>query len=114
MKLNITVTEDNIIKSQRHSKCACPIALATAAEAKRIADEEDASRAHMVYASIDQTEGRVNIDGNAWSFVLPKTAQDFIAARDRKESVSPFSFSATAARYTPPSQLDTMRLARAV
>lgn len=108
MKLNIQITQENIDKSSREQKCACPIALAVKDEL--VAHHN--ARAGRAFASIDQREGRcgaVNGTTATDEFDLPESAIRFIAARDAKEPVAPFSFSVETRPYSPEDQLTTMR-----
>lgn len=97
MKLNIEVTQENIDRATPMTKCKCPIALAVRAEALANHQAKDDASTR---ASIDQVEGRIHMRAGSFKFQLPKAATQFIADRDAKKKVSPFSFSVEAKNYT--------------
>lgn len=91
MKLIVNVTQNNIDEARPSTKCSCPIAHAVveAFKAESIGNE-------YAHASVDHDKGRFHESGGAahsHRFSLPDAAQKFIASRDRRETVRPFSFS---------------------
>lgn len=95
MKIDISVTQQNIDESRPLTKCACPIALAVMdfANANGLIDERDLT----ARASIHRTEGSLYTAKRTWDFKLPLVATEFIDARDARSAVPrPFQFQVNA------------------